>query len=76
MEEKKKGNRMMSFKGWMADNGVKQKEIAELLGISITATNAKVNQRQDFTLEQIKKICAHYGISADIFLVEKLQKCN
>lgn len=61
-------NNPLRFKAWMAENRVKQKDIAELLGISVQATFLKVNGKMDFTLAQIKKICAKYDISADIFL--------
>lgn len=60
---------VMNFKAWMVANNIKQKEIANLLGLSIYATNLKVNGKLDFSLPQIKKICDTYGISADIFLV-------
>ena len=59
---------MLQFKGWMVANKVTQGEIAELLGISLQSVNMKVNGRQEFTLPQVKTICQHYGISADIFL--------
>lgn len=59
---------MLQFKGWMVANKVTQGEIAELLGISLQSVNMKVNGRQEFTLPQVKTICQHYGISADVFL--------
>lgn len=67
---------MLSFKGWMAENNIKQYEIAELLGISLQSVNLKVNGKQDFTLDQVSKICQHYHISADIFLPKELQNSN
>lgn len=67
---------IMNFKAWLVENHIKQKELCELLGISMTMVNAKVNGRSPWTLEQIKKICKKYSISADIFLREELQKSN
>lgn len=58
----------LKFKGWLAENGIKQKEIAELLGIDISNLNEKVNGKQEFTVPQIRTICQKYNISADIFL--------
>lgn len=69
-------SKTLGFKGWLAENRVSQKEIAELLGISQQATWQKVNGRLDFTLPQISKICAKYHISADIFLPKELQNSN
>lgn len=66
----------LSFKGWMAENKIKQTEIAELLGISIQSVNLKVNGKLDFSLPQVRTICAKYGISADIFLPSELRISN
>jgi transcriptional regulator with XRE-family HTH domain len=67
---------ILGFKGWMAENNVKQSELAELLGLSIQSINLKVNGKQDFTLPQISVICGKYGISADIFLPKELRYSN
>lgn len=69
-------DKMLSFKGWMVENNIKQSEIAELLGLSIQSVNLKVNGKQDFSLPQISAICGKYGISADIFLPKELQNSN
>lgn len=66
----------LAFKGWMAAHQIRQQEIAELLGISYTAVNGKLNGRHSFTLEQVSKICEKYHISADLFLPEELRKAN
>lgn len=57
----------LKFKGWLAENGIKQKEIAELLGIDVSNVSEKVNGKQEFTTSQIRLICQTYDISADIF---------
>jgi putative transcriptional regulator len=67
---------ILSFKGWMAENNIRQSEIAELLDISLQSVNLKVNGKQDFTLMQVKKICERYNISADIFLPKGLRYSN
>ena len=56
------------FKGWCASHNVKIKDISDLLGIAYNNALAKVNGRQNFTLSQIRTICKHYEISADIFI--------
>lgn len=58
----------MTFKVWLIMNGVSQREIADLLGVSVQTINAKVNGRKDFTMEQARKIIEKYKISADVFL--------
>lgn len=59
----------MSFKAWLVQHKVPQREIANLLGVSLAIVNAKLNGRSDFTLSQIKTICNKYNLSADIFLI-------
>lgn len=61
-----------AFKGWCVARGIRQKEIADLLGLGIQSVNNKLNGKEDFTLPQIKTICTHYNISADIFLDAEL----
>lgn len=61
-------SKKLKFKGWLAENGIKQKEIAELLGIDISNANEKINGKQEFTVPQIRLICQKYNVSADIFL--------
>ena len=63
---------LLGFKGWMAEHGVTQREIADLLEISNTAAHQKVNGRIPFSLKDITKICEKYHISADIFLPKEL----
>ena len=57
------------FKGYMAEHDIKQSDIAELLDISQENVNAKVNGRQNFTLEQVKILCQTYSISADYYFI-------
>lgn len=66
----------LTFKGWMAENHIRQNEIADILGLSLQSINLKVNGKQDFTLAQIAKICEHYHISADLFLPYELRYSN
>ena len=58
----------LKFKGYLAEHGITQTELAEVLDLSIQSINKKVNGKEDFTLAQIKVICQTYGISADLFV--------
>ena len=60
---------MLKFKGYCAEHNIKQKDIAELLGITPQTVSRKMNGKEPFTLDQVKTICAHYGISADEYFV-------
>ena len=60
---------MLKFKGYCSEHKIKQKEIADLLKISVQSVNRKMNDKEPFTLDQVKTICTHYGISADEYFV-------
>lgn len=60
---------MLKFKGYCAEHGIQQKEVAEVLGLSLVHVNRKMNGKEEFTLRQIKTLCQHYGISADEYFI-------
>lgn len=60
---------MLKFKGYCAENGIKQSEIAEILGITTQSVNRKLNGKEPFKLSQVKILCEHYKISADEYFV-------
>lgn len=60
---------MLKFKGYCAENKIKQTEIADLLKITVQSVNRKLNGNEPFTLEQVKIICKHFEISADEYFV-------
>ena len=60
---------MLKFKGYCAENKIKQTEIADLLGIKPESVNRKLNGKEPFTFEQVKKICNRYKISADVYFI-------
>lgn len=59
----------LKFKGYCAEHGIKQAELAELLDITVSNLNEKINGKQPFTLSQVKIICEKYGISADEYFL-------
>lgn len=67
--DRKGGEKMLKFKGYCAENKIKQSEVAELLDITVQNVNRKMNGKEPFTLEQVKTLCKHYGISADEYFV-------
>jgi len=60
---------MLKFKGYCVENGIKQSEIAKILGIKMGSVNRKMNGHEPFTLEQVRTLCQHFNISADIYFV-------
>lgn len=70
MEDKK------AFKAWCVTHDIKQKDIADLLGISVQAANLKINGKKPFSLRQVAAICEAYHISADLFISKELQLYN
>lgn len=60
---------MLKFKGYCAEHGIRNKELAILLEINPSLVNKKLNGKEPFTLEQVKTICKHYKISADEYFI-------
>lgn len=58
----------LNFKAWAVLNGLKQKDIANVLGVSLQAVNNKMNGRTEFSLMDVKKLHKAYGVEADVFL--------
>lgn len=61
---------MLKFKAYCIEHNIKQKELAELLGITVSNVNLKLNGKEPFTLSQIRIICKHYKISADEYFID------
>lgn len=59
----------LKFKGYCAEHNIRQKEISDVLGITIANVNEKINGKQPFTLEQIRILCKTYSISADEYFI-------
>lgn len=58
------------FKGFLAENGIKQKEVAEILGITPNNFSRKINRNgEDFTVEQIATMCRTYKLDANQFFL-------
>lgn len=56
------------FKGYLVENNIQQKEVADLLEMSNASFNKKLNGTgADFSVQDLKKICLKYDISADKF---------
>lgn len=62
----------LRFKAWLVENNIKQKVIAELLGIDVVTLNQKLNGWSDFTYTEVEIICDHYNLSADLFRRNKV----
>ena len=64
------------FKGYLAENGIKQKELAERIGMNEVSLSQKINRSGSvFTLDEVKTICDVLDISADeFFLAPSFQK--
>lgn len=60
----------LKLKGWMTENKVKQKDLAELLGKNVPTVNRKLNGKSKFDVDEIRLICETYGLSADVYFFE------
>jgi hypothetical protein len=60
------------FKAYLAEHGIKLKEIAAIADSSLNSISQKNNGYQNYTMSEVDAICSHYGISADIFRFKKV----
>ncbi len=61
------------FQGFLAENNIKKKDVAALIGVSESGLSQKFKGDVEFTLQQVRAICTEYGISADeYFFAEKV----
>jgi len=60
------------FKAFLDENNIKQAELAALLGKSVSTLNQNLNGTGgDFSMEDVRKICLTYNISADEFFINQ-----
>lgn len=58
------------LKSYLVENRIQQREIADLLGKSVSALNQNLNGTGgDFSVPEIRLICARYNISADEYFI-------
>lgn len=74
MEQKKKP--FYKFKGYLAEHGIKQRDVAKMIGMNEVSFSQKINRAGSvFTLDEVKSICEVLDISADdFFLIKSFQK--
>lgn len=60
------------FKAYMQENGIRQEELANLLGKTIPTVNQNLNGTGgDFSMADVRTICQTYGISCDKYFVDQ-----
>jgi len=64
-----KGLNTNLLKGAIASNGITQKELAKIIGMSNNSLSRKIQGQREFTLGEVVSICKALNISepADIF---------
>lgn len=60
------------FKGLLVERGIRQAEIAELLGMKRERFNLIINgQGRDFKVSEVRTICEHLDISPEVYFFEQ-----
>lgn len=58
------------LKGYLVEHGIKQQEVADLLGLDRSTLNVKLNRNNaDFTLLEVRVLCRTYGLDANEFFL-------
>lgn len=66
---------LKKLKAYRQLKGMKQKDLAQYLGVSLNTYNFKENGKQDFTLTEAKKISNYFGLSIEeIFFSDNVNK--
>ena len=55
------------FKGFLRENEITYKNVAELLGISTQSTCDKINGKSDFFVSETDKICSMWNVDKNFF---------
>ena len=60
------------FKGWLRENNMTYKDIANLIGNSVATVSAKINGQSDFSLAEINIIISRYDLDFSIFFTNNV----
>lgn len=72
-EVKRRHQPYYKFRTLLKEKGIKQEEVAKLLGKSVSALNQNINGTGgDFSVSEVRLICITYKISADEFFINNL----
>ena len=69
---KKIHNPYSKFKGWLRENDLTYKDVAELIGNSVPTVNAKINGQSDFLLAEVNIIINKYNLDSSIFFTNSV----
>lgn len=60
------------FIGWAAENKIKHRELAEIIGVTVATFSRKINRSDgyDFTPDEIRTFCRTFNLSADEFFLQ------
>ena len=61
-------------KGYLVEHGIKQKDVAKLLGMTVTTVNNKLNGIGDFSMKDVRIMCKKLGISSELFFSHYVPK--
>ena len=56
------------FRAYLAANKIKQKEVADLIGVTEATISKKINGGADFDMSEVRTICKHFKLKTDIFM--------
>lgn len=57
-----------AVRGYLDENGIKQKAVAEKIGFSVPTFNAMMNGRRMMYADDLAKICIALGVTAETFV--------
>lgn len=65
-------NGYSKLKGFLAENGIKQREVAKLLGVTDSTFSNKINKNNaDFTMGEVAKMCKVFNLDSNVFFLSE-----
>ena len=62
------------LRGLLAEEKISQRDLADLIDTSKSTVNRKMNQINNFTLEEAEIISRHFGMTIDEIFIEESKK--
>lgn len=59
-----------TFKRTLAGMGLTYKDVADVIGVTASTVQLKINGQSDFYISEILAICEAFGIDANIFFAD------
>lgn len=61
------------FQGFLAENKIKLRSVADVIGVTVSTVSQKNNGYADYTMSEVNAICDVFGCDPSIFVPKKFR---